>query len=566
MRRLLQVGRSLLTELDPEAVFERLLEVAREVTGARYAAIGVLDERGESLERFLTAGIDEETHRAIGELPHGRGVLGVLTNHRQPLRLKDVGAHPQSYGFPLAHPPMTTFLGVPIVVAGEAWGTLYLTEKAGGEFTAGDEEAAVVLADWAAIAIANARLYRTMRERRDELERTIRGLETTTEISRALGGMTDLKRVLELVVKRSRALLGARAAELALLDGDEFVITAVAGEGVEGLEGTRMPIETSLASEALKSGRVQRFTEIPHETFAYRQLGVHAAMVTPMAFRNRPLGFLIVFDRLQGDRPFNEEDERLLEAFAASAAIAVATAQSASDEALRRSLEASEAERSRWARELHDETLQQLGGLRVLLSGARRSGDRQRIDAALAEAIDLITGGISDLRALIADLRPAALDELGAKPALESLAARVAREHEIEVELQIDLAYDEGRSETRLRAEIESTLYRLVQEALTNVVKHAEATRVEIGVSDRQGDHLEVVVRDDGKGFDPGGRTGGFGLLGMRERLVLVRGTLGIESEPGVGTTLRASIPIRVAPVTMGRGALSGSPAARLQW
>jgi signal transduction histidine kinase len=546
MRRLLQVGRSLITELDPETVFERLLEVARELTDARYAAIGVLDERGESLERFLTAGIDEETHRAIGELPHGRGVLGVLTKHRQPLRLTDVGAHPQSYGFPLAHPPMTTFLGVPIVVAGEAWGTLYLTEKADGDFTADDESAAVVLADWAAIAIANARLYRTMRERRDELERSIRGLEATTEISRALGGMTDLGRVLELVVKRSRALLGARAAEIALLDGDEFVITAVAGEGVEGLKGTRLPIETSLAGQALKSGRVQRFAEIPHETFAYRHLGARTAMVTPMAFRNRPLGFLIVFDRQQGDRPFNEDDERLLEAFAASAAIAVATAQNASDEALRRSLEASEAERSRWARELHDETLQQLGGLRVLLSGARRSGDRQRIDTAVTEAIDLITGGIGDLRALIADLRPAALDELGVKPALESLAARVAREHEIEVDFQIDLAYDEGRSETRHSAEIESAIYRLVQEALTNVVKHSEATRVVIYVSDRQGDQLAVVVQDDGKGFDPSGRTGGFGLLGMRERLVLVRGTLRIESEPGVGTTLRASIPIHV--------------------
>jgi signal transduction histidine kinase len=122
----------------------------------------------------------------------------------------------------------------------------------------------------------------------------------------------------------------------------------------------------------------------------------------------------------------------------------------------------------------------------------------------------------------------------------------VAREHEIEVDFQIDLAYDEGRSETRHSAEIESTIYRLVQEALSNVVKHSEATRVVIYVSDRQGDQLAVVVQDDGKGFDPSGRTGGFGLLGMRERLVLVRGTLRIESEPGVGTTLRASIPIHV--------------------
>ena len=258
LRRLLDVGRSLITELEPEAVFTRLLAVARELTGARYAAIGVLDERREGLERFLTSGIAEDAHRAIGDLPGGLGVLGVLTSDPRPLRLADVGAHPQSYGFPAAHPPMTSFLGVPIVIEGQAWGNLYLTEKAGGEFTDEDEEAAVVLADWAAIAITNARLYRDVRERRDELERTNRGLETTTEISRALAGVTDLGQVLELVVKRSRALLDARVAEIALLEGDEFVIAAVAGEGVEGRRGLRLRIDDSLAGMALKSGRLER--------------------------------------------------------------------------------------------------------------------------------------------------------------------------------------------------------------------------------------------------------------------------------------------------------------------
>src|SRR6478735_10595409 len=269
LRRLVEVGRSLVTVLDPEVVLERLLEVARELTGARYAAIGVLDERRERLERFLTAGIDEDTHRAIGDLPRGRGVLGVLISDPQPLRLTDVGTHPQSYGFPLSHPPMATFLGVPLVIEGESWGNLYLTEKDDGEFTDEDQEAVIVLADWAAIAIRNARLYRDVRERRDELERTMRGLETTTEISRALGGVTDLDRVLELVVKRSRALLDARAAEISLRQGDEYVLAAQAGEH-PGHEGDRI--------------------------------------VAPMIFRNRTVGTLTVIDRLHSDRPFNEED------------------------------------------------------------------------------------------------------------------------------------------------------------------------------------------------------------------------------------------------------------------
>src|SRR4051794_6029267 len=292
LRRLLDVGRSLISELEPEVVLQRLLDVAREVTGARYAAIGVLDERREQLERFLTVGIDEDTHRQIGDLPRGRGVLGRLITHPEPLRIADVGAYPESYGFPLAHPPMTTFLGVPIMIEAEAWGNLYLTEKAGGESTDDDEEAAVVLAGWAGVAIANARLYRAVRERRDQLERAIQGLETTTEISRALGGVTDLDQVLELVVKRSRALLHGRAAEIALLDGEEFVVAAVAGEGVSGITGVRMPISGSLAAASWQTGRTRRFNRVPPETFAARELGARTAIVTPMLFRNRPVGFL----------------------------------------------------------------------------------------------------------------------------------------------------------------------------------------------------------------------------------------------------------------------------------
>jgi signal transduction histidine kinase len=544
LRRLLDVGRSLISELEPEVVLQRLLEVAHELTGARYAAIGVLDDKREGLERFLTAGIDEETRRQIGELPHGRGVLGVLISDPRPLRLSDVGEHPQSYGFPLAHPPMTNFLGVPIIIEGEAWGNLYLTEKDAGDFSDDDEEAAIVLAGWAGIAIANARLYRTVRERRDELERTIRGLETTTEISRALGGMTDLDRVLELVVKRSRALLDARAAEIALVDGEEFVIAAVAGEGVSGLKGTRVPIEGSLAATALQTGRAQRFSEIPPETFAARVLGARSAIVTPMQFRNRAVGFLVVIDRLGDGRAFGEDDERLLQAFAASAATAVATAQTASDEALRRSIEASEVERARWARELHDETLQQLAGLRVLLSGARRSGDPERIGAALDEAIELLAGGIGDLRALITDLRPAALDELGTKAALETLIERVTQQSGLEIALEVDLAFERGDMAERHVTEIESTTYRLVQEGLTNVVKHAEARRVEIRVVDVE-DTVEVLLHDDGRGFDVEDSTRGFGLIGMRERVALVHGTLHVESAAGDGTTLLARIPAR---------------------
>ena len=177
-----------MTELDLAAVLDRVLETAREITGARYAALGILNEQRSELEQFLTSGVDEETHRAIGDLPRGRGVLGALIEHPQPLRLEDVGQHPSSYGFPAGHPPMHSFLGVPILIRGQAWGNLYLTEKQEGEFTEPDEEAAVILADWAAIAIDNARTYETSERRREEAEKAIRGLEATRDVAVAIGG------------------------------------------------------------------------------------------------------------------------------------------------------------------------------------------------------------------------------------------------------------------------------------------------------------------------------------------------------------------------------------------
>src|SRR5690349_685362 len=133
LESLLAAGRTLVSELDPDAVLQNVLALARELTGARYAALGVLNESRTALRDFITSGIDEETHRAIGELPRGRGVLGLLIDEPQVLRLTDVSTHPRSYGFPPGHPPMTSFLGIPVVIRGQAWGNLYLTEKAGGD-------------------------------------------------------------------------------------------------------------------------------------------------------------------------------------------------------------------------------------------------------------------------------------------------------------------------------------------------------------------------------------------------------------------------------------------------
>jgi two-component system, NarL family, sensor histidine kinase DevS len=527
LRRLIDVGRGLGAQLDLEAVLREVVEVARELTGARYAALGILDEDRQGLERFIHVGIDDETRARIGDLPCGRGVLGELIRNPAPLRLREVGEHPRSYGFPPQHPPMHSFLGVPIVVRGQAYGNLYLTEKEGGEFDAADEEAVTILAEWAAVTIFNARLYAQSEEERGSLERALHGLEATTEIARAVGGETDRLLVLETIAKRTRALVGARSLLVLLQDGSRCQVAAAAGECGGAPVGRYLTIEEETAEEALAGARGI-------------EVVARAALLAPLNFRGRRLGAILALDRLEEGPDFYREDERLLTAAAASAAIAVATVQSMTEERLRQSLLTAERERARWARELHDSVLQGLGSRRVSLSSALKSGDRGRLERAVEESLDDIAHDIEELRALITELRPATLDQLGLVAALEDLVERVGLGAEIE--LSADLEIEPGR----LDPEVEIVVYRLVQEALNNIVKHADAGRVDLQV--RSGSsHLDLLVADDGQGFDLEDEHSGFGQAGMRERVELVGGELRIESQPGGGTRVMASVPLSVA-------------------
>ena len=542
--RLLDVGRALVAELDSERVLRRVLEVARELTDARYAALGVLDERRERLERFLTVGLDDATHSAIGDLPRGHGVLGTLISEPHPLRLPDVGQHPHSYGFPLNHPPMHSFLGVPIRIRGEAFGNLYLTEKQGGEeFDDGDEEAVVLLAGWAAIAIENARLYRDVRRRRDELERTVTALETTTAIARAVGGETDLQRILELIAKRGRALVAARAMVIELVQGPDLVIKAAAGEVDANLLDDHIPIQGSLGGQVLKSRRPERLSDAPAR-LRFRlaeRIGAKTGLLVPLVFRNQVVGIVAAFDRVTDGPDFTAEDERLMEAFAASAATAVATAQTVETQALERSVEAAELERRRWARELHDDSLQELAAVKLRLGALARTKPENLPDA-VAQAVEHVDASIQAMRSLITDMRPASLDQLGVQPALEALVERSSSLSGVAVSLHVDLRYEGGGRQSRLAPALETTIYRVVQEALTNVAKHAEATRATVTVVERDG-VVEVAVTDDGRGLPEGETSAGFGLIGMRERVRLAAGRFDIETSPGQGTTVHAWLP-----------------------
>ncbi len=545
----LDVARGVLAELDLDVVLDRVLEAAQALTEARYAALGVLNEPRTELARFLTRGIDETTRSAIGPLPRGRGVLGALIEEPVPLRLADVGRHPRSYGFPHGHPPMATFLGVPILVAGRPYGNLYLTEKAGGaEFDEGDEQAVAVLAEFASVAIDHARRYAGASERRDELERTVATLEATTQIAKAIGGETDPEIVLELVAKRGRALVSARTLLIELVRGDRLLIAAGAGELPEKLVGERVELENSLAAHVMRTGRVQRLENtLNRARFDEHGLGrygvsAQAGLAVPLIFRGTVHGVMFALECLRDGPSFSAEDERLLEAFAASAATAVATTQSFLSDRRRQRLAATEAERQRWARELHDDTLQSMSALRIGLSAAARSAQPDALKAAVGQAVEHLEEGIANLRALITDLRPAALDELGAQAAIEALVERAAR-HGLSIDSSIELAYDQNSPSTRHAPELEVALYRIVQEALSNAIKHGQAKRAVVEIHE-DGQAVRLSVRDDGQGFDPEAQTSGFGLLGMSERVELLEGTLSISSSPGSGTTVQASFPV----------------------
>jgi signal transduction histidine kinase len=550
LRRLIEVMPDVISDLDLETLLQRVLAIACELTDAQYAAVGVLDEDRRELERFLTRGVDDETREAIGDLPRGRGVLGVLIDQPAPLRLADVGSHPSSYGFPPGHPPMSSFLGVPILIRGEAWGNLYLAEKHDGEFTQEDENTAIVLAAWVGIAVHNARLYESERRRAAEMEQAVRGMRATTDIAKAIGGETELGRVLELIVKRGRALVHAGALVIALRDGDELAVRAAAGTFQPALLGASVPLEGSIGGAVLERKRPQRLSDV-HAQLRFmlsEYVDAESGLIVPLLYRGRGVGVLYAFDRQVDGPEFTRDDEILLEAFAASAATAVATAQEFAEHGLQRSIEASERERRRWARELHDQTLQDLGALKVLLSSARRTGNDERLRAAVGEAVEQLARGIDELRAIITDLRPAALDEVGTQAALEALADRVrAAPGTPEIDLDVDLAYEQGRAATRHTEAIEDALYRVVQEAITNATKHAGARRISVSIEERDG-HVHVWVRDDGAGFEPEATSDGFGLIGMRERLALVHGELEVFSRPGAGTEIHATVPAEHRP------------------
>ncbi|HEU6443478.1 MAG TPA: GAF domain-containing protein [Gaiellaceae bacterium] len=534
-RRLLAIGIALSTELSLDGVLQHVVEAAASLTGARFAALGVVERSGARLERFITTGIDSETRARIGELPEGRGILGAATRSPRPLRLRDLAQDPRAVGFPPGHPPMKTFLGVPIRIRGAPYGSIYLTEKESGEeFTERDEEVVAILAAQAAVAIENARLNEASAQ-------WLRQLETLIEVGDSLATEIEPQRLLELIAVRLRELVDARLVAVWAPASDGLLrIVAAAGEEAETLLGLRASLADRAMMRVFEHAVSARSDSVPDDPEVdqslARRLGVRAAVWVPMPSHGRSLGVIGLADKLGADASFSGEDVRLAEIFARRAAVAIELGRRVARDQVRSIVQAQELERRRLARELHDETGQALAAILLALKPL----ESQAGEEALRPIGELVMRTLDDVRRLAVELRPPILDDFGLAPALERLSAATAQRAGIRV------TFEPSVESGRFPDEIETALYRLAQEALTNVVKHAEARHVRVLLTWREG-VAALAVEDDGRGFNAQNTSGHrLGIVGMHERAALLDGTVTIASKPGAGTRLVAEFPTPV--------------------
>ena len=537
LRRVIEAARGIHRARSLDALLREVVDRAAELVGARYAALGVIDPTGTYLEQFITVGIDDLTRSRIGDLPRGQGILGVLIRDATSLRLHDMSEDPRSVGFPPGHPPMGSFLGVPIMLRGHAFGNLYLTEKEEGDFTDQDQEVVELLASQAAVAIENARLYDTAR-------RWTRQLDSLNELGTALVTELDLDRLLEVVADRLRELLGARVVliDLRLPDGS-LRVEGASGEGARRLVGTLSPdgSKSHHVLRRMRSERVDSALEDPeiHPEGEAQMLDVQAGLWVPLVVRGEAIGVITAADKIGRDPRFSDEDLRLAEAFGSRAAGAVELTRRVSRDTVRSMLQGQELERSRLSRDLHDQTGQALAALLLGLNAARRAETLETAQSSLADLDALVREALADVRSIAVRLRPAALDELGLGAALERLAGTIGDGSTTAISVTTTLA-----SDRRLPAEIETAVYRIVQEAAANAVRHGGAGRVDVTVVTRP-DAVIATIEDNGCGFDPAAvGSGRLGLAGMRERANLFNGHLRIESAPGHGATVTAELPL----------------------
>jgi signal transduction histidine kinase len=533
---------SLVGDLDLDSVLQRIVTVAGQLAGAKYVALGVLGAGPDRrLREFVTYGLPDEERTLIGDLPRGHGILGVLIDRPEPLRLNRIQHHPASYGFPAGHPPMGTFLGTPIRIRDKVFGNLYLTEKQmPGGFTEQDEELVVALAAAAGVVIENARLH-------EEAARRQRWLEAAADITAALLGPIDQAQALRLVADRAREAADADLATILLADDDRMVVEVVSGVPTDGVVGLSLPADT-VAGTVLRSGQVLVVEDVAADVRASADMplplpwsSVGPLVLLPLRTHEGVDGVLAVGWAPENEQRFRDVDMRLPAAFAEQAALALHVARMQQNQALLAVFE----DRDRIGRDLHDLVIQRLFGVGLALEGADLS-DPVALRGRLSTAVDDIDETIRDIRRTIFEISsPQRSPQL--RRLVGDIVADTARLLGFEPSVRL-----RGPVDTAVVPKTQAQLLATLREALSNVVKHADAAQVEVDLFVL--DDVVLTVRDDGRGFEPGDAESG--LRNMRERATSLGGTCTIRSGPGTGTELVWTVPLVVG--SSGRAAASG--------
>ena len=522
----------LASELSLASVLQRIVELAVDLSDAHYGAVGVLGSGDERIAEFITTGISDAARAQIGHIPYGKGVLGQLVDDPRPLRLARVSDHPSSSGFPPNHPPMTTFLGAPVMARGRVFGNIYLTEKAGGEdFTQSDEDTLVILAAQAGVAVANAKVF-------EESERRRRSLEAVSELSDQIISGEDTGHVLAKVAAHARELVHA---DLAMIVGQPSgaatpSVMVADGYSAEALRGMEVPSDGSISGEVMRTGRPLVVEDATTQPLSYGPLVTVADMgptiFVPLRQHGQVFGALSVANRRHGQN-FTADDVALVQTFANQASVALENGGAKEDRERLSLLD----ERERIGRELHDGVIQSLFAVGMSLQGTSMASQDEKTRRRLDGAVEELDRAIIDLRNYIFGLRPMILADNHLGNALQVLV------HEFsETSGVVTVAEVETAAAAALAA-ASGDVVQLVREALSNVRRHARASTCRVSLH-LDGAQAILEVDDDGIGFDRATAHQGLGLDNLGRRAQRIGGAVTINSVLGEGTVVTVTLPL----------------------
>ncbi|WP_406192251.1 GAF domain-containing sensor histidine kinase [Streptomyces sp. NBC_01017] len=529
LEAVLSVGR----ELDLEQALHSIVEAAAVLVDAEYAALGVIGPDGKRLSAFHTVGVSADQIAGIGHYPEGHGILGELISHPEPLRLAKISEHASSYGFPPNHPPMNTFLGVPIRVRDQVFGNLYLTEKRGGaQFDEDDESVLSTLAVAAGVAIDNARLYEESRLRE-------RWLQANAEITHSLMSGSERGEVLGLIAERAREITGAALAVVAMPmeDTASLSVELAIGSEAETLRGLVLPVDGSLIGEAFSTVAPVTTPDVSHDDRVSvgppRFTGLGPAVAVPVGTGEGGVRGVVLLIREAGQTVFTGKEIEPLQGFAAQAAVAMELAERRQDAEEVAVLK----DRDRIARDLHDLAIQRLFATGMTLQSAGRFIEHPEASERVVRAVDDLDETIKIIRSTIFGLRSR---EGTGGSALRARVVRVAGEAAPVLGFAPSVRM-EGLVDTQVPREIADHVVAVLSEALTNIARHAHADRADIVLN--AGSHqVCLTVADNGVGIPVDGRRSG--LRNMAERARQLGGELELSSPGEGGTTLVWRVPV----------------------